>query len=196
MGVVNRILMIAFLLSSLGVCILPFMFPQVQGATGWNIDLFCKYGGVGRNVACPVPFPLGMNVILWAHITYNDMPVQSILVAFQVDYPNGSQLLVSSQQTNASGYAATNFTITKNLYQIFPSNWNSTATTSPAQKTVSDSMPFEVLPLLPVGGISLSISASLLSPSIMALSVEILAALALIVGSKVRKAQSKDAKIG
>ncbi len=186
MRAVHKALLLALLFSVLGVCIISSLSPSVEGNSGWQIDLLCEYGGGGKNVACPVPFVAGANITLWAYVTYNQAPVLSVLVAFQVDKPNGSQLLVSVRQTNASGYAATNFKITENLYPIFPSNWNCTATTSPAQDSISDSMPFRVLPRL-VGGISMSIPPLAAHTQTRTLFVEILIAPALLIFAKFRK---------
>jgi hypothetical protein len=72
------------------------------------------------------------------------------LVAFQVNYPQGSILLVATGQTNMSGYATTNFTITQSTYPFFPSLWESIATVSPAQQTINDTMPFTMVEKLTV----------------------------------------------
>lgn len=187
MGTIYKALILAFLFFVLGVCILSSFFPSVEGDSGWKIDLFCQNGGVGKDVACPVPFVVGMNIILWAHVTHNQVPVLSVLVAFQVDNPQGSPYLISVQQTNASGYATTNFTISENVYPSLPSNWNSTATTSPGQISVSDSMPFQVNPRLAVGGISLPIPPLASYTYTRAVFIGILIAPVLIIFSKFRK---------
>jgi len=188
-------LTIVFLFFILSVCVLSYLSTSAEGATGWQIDLFCQYGGLGKNVECPALIYVGARIILFASVTYNGLPVQSILVAFQVDKPNGSQLLIAVQQTNASGIATTSFTITANSYPIFPSTWNSTATTSPAQKTVSDSMLFQILPLRPVGGLSLTTPNSTVNLDTRAMIAEVLIASGLIVSAKFRKDQNRHINI-
>jgi len=120
---------------------------------GWKVDLTSQKGGVGLGVAS-TPFYLGERIILFAYVTYNEVPVQSVLVAFQVNNPQDSLLILSTAQTNSSGYAQTDFTITQNVYPHYPSLWNAFASTSPAQETVKDTMSFHMLS--PVGGFSFS----------------------------------------
>jgi hypothetical protein len=121
--------------------------------TGWSIDLFCQHGGIGENVSSSSPFVVGERISLFAYVTYNQQPVRSVLVAFQVNNPQGSPVLITTAQTNASGYAAANFTITEDVYPFFPSLWESIATASPAQHTVKDTMAFII-----VTGLAVTIS--------------------------------------
>jgi hypothetical protein len=125
-----RVLALAFLFLILAVCILSSLSYSAEGDSGWQIDLFCQSGGGGKDVPCPVPLYVGMQIILYAHVTYNQAPACSVLVAFQVDNPQGDKFLIAVSLTNAFGYATTNFTISKYSYPIFPSWWNSTATTT------------------------------------------------------------------
>jgi hypothetical protein len=145
-----KILLIASLCLALGLHISLFLPLTIAGNSGWSIDLFCQHGGVGNNVTSSSPFIVGDLTILFAYVTYNQVPVQSILVAFQLNNPQDSLVLVTTAQTNASGIAATNFTITENVYPVFPSVWKAIATASPAQQTVSDTMLFSVIERLTV----------------------------------------------
>lgn len=132
--------------------------------TGWEIDLFNQWGGRGKNVY-GAPVSLGERIILFAYVTYNKVPVQSVLTSFQVLDPRNYTIIVSTTQTNSSGYAKINFTITANVYPHYPSLWRSIASASPTQETVVDTMSFYIL--LSVGGISVSIQKTILNnPSI------------------------------
>lgn len=145
-----KALLVASLCLALGLHISLFFPFTIASNSGWSIDLFCQHGGVGNNVTSSSPFIVGDLISLFAYVTYNQVPVQSVLVAFQVNNPQGSLVLVTTAQTNASGIAATNFTITENVYPVFPSLWEAIATASPAQQTVSDTMPFSVIERLTV----------------------------------------------
>jgi len=189
MKVADKALALTFLFFVLEGCMLLSLSPIAEGSSGFQIDLFCQYGGRGHDVPCPIPIVVGSRIILYAYVTYDQEPVQSVLVSFQVDNPQKVALLIAVSVTNASGYATTNFTISEHSYNAFPSLWNSTATTSPAQETVSDSMPFEVvLSYKPVGGISLSIPLEGANIGVVIVCVEIIVvALVLAVPARFRK---------
>jgi hypothetical protein len=142
--------MLATLFLALGAHIILSVPFAVASNSGWSIDLFCQHGGVGKNVAAYPPFVVGERIDLFALVTYNQAPVRSVLVAFQVSSPQGSPVLVTTGQTNASGIATTNFTITESTYPLFPSSWESIATASPAQTTINDTMPFTMIEELTV----------------------------------------------
>ena len=154
----------------------------VKADPGWNIDLFCPRDGKGPHVTCHYPYAVGERIILYALVTYNEDPVQSVIVAFEVDDPLGSPRIVTVAQTNSTGIATVNFTITENVYPSYPSLWNSIATTSPTQTTVNDTMPFRIVYSL--GGISTPI---LTPPYTRALVIETLIILALIPAAKILK---------
>lgn len=198
METVCKSLILASLFLVLGFHILLF-FPLAKGSdSGWEIDLFCQYGGVGKNEPSSPLFYVGDRIELSARVTYNQEPVQCVLVAIQVNNPQGFPLIVTTAQTNALGYATTNFTITENVYPVFPSLWESIATTSPTQPTVNDTMqililprpvPFHPPPPIPsVGGISSLVPGSAVHTYTRAVFVEILiASVAMIVFAKFRK---------
>jgi parallel beta-helix repeat protein len=123
-------------------------FPNICSVHGADvvceIDLFSQRGGIGKN-ASSLPFETGERIILFAYVTYNQAPVQHVLVAFQVNNPEDSPILVSTAATNASGYATINFTIVREMYPSYPSLWKAYATSSPSQETVQDIMPFYIL---------------------------------------------------
>jgi hypothetical protein len=124
---------------------------------GWAIDLFNQRGGQGRNVEGG-PVNPGEKAILFAFVTYNEEPVQSVLVAFEVKNPDNSTVIFGTAQTNSTGYASLNFSITSS---VFPHNglWTAIATASPTQTTVVDVMPFYIYVL---GGISTPIRSTAL----------------------------------
>jgi hypothetical protein len=184
-----KVLMIVALIFVMGISILLFFFIPVEGDSGWKIDLFCQHGGLGENVTSS-PFIVGSRIILFAYVTYNQKPMQSVLVAFQVDNPQGSPLLTTTERTNASGIATTNFTITRNNYPSFPSLWEAIATASPAQTTIIDTMPFLIFSPI-VGGISSSIPASFAFTLATATLIEILIASALLVFARFRRHYSR-----
>jgi len=184
-----KALMVVALFFVLGICIVSLFSISAEGDSGLEIDLFCQHGGLGRGVASS-PFIVGSRIILFAYVTYNQEPVPSVLVAFQVNNPQGSLLLIAVEPTNASGYATTNFTITENSYSSFPSLWEAIATASPAQNTVNDTMPFLILSPLTVGGISSSTQALATRSFAKDLFAELLAASVLTVFAKFRKRES------
>lgn len=191
-GTIHRTVALASAFFILGICVLSFFSIRVcasptKSNSGFQIDLFCQNGGKGINASCLEPFYVGDRIMLFANVTYNQEPVQSILVAFQVNNPSGAVLLTAIEVTNASGIASTEFTITKDVYIIFPSVWASFSTTSPAQKTVIDFMSFEVLPVPTVGGISESAANSAGYMLTRVAIVEILIASLLIVFARFRK---------
>jgi len=179
MKTISKTLLVALFLV-VGMCTLCFLSITADGTTGWTIDLFSQNGGQGQNVTSS-PFNVGSEIILFAYVTYNGKPAQSVLVAFEVENPLGNPLLTTVQPTNSSGYATTNFIISQNNYPVFPSWWEAIATTSPSQNTVKDTMPFQVLAPLTVGGISSPIPTSIALQLVTTVFIEILIASVLIV---------------
>lgn len=186
----HRVLMLVSMIFVLGFCFLSLSALLTKGDPGWEIDLFgYGHGGFGKGIAATPPFIVGERIVLYAFVAYEGMPVQSILVAFQVDNPESSQLIASTQQTNASGYATINFTITENVYPHYPSSWNSVVTTSPSGKTFNDTMPFRVLPRH-VGGVSFHVPVLATQTYARIIMINVLIASVLIVFSKTRRKAS------
>jgi hypothetical protein len=67
-----------------------------------------------------------------------------------VNDPQNRIISLNTAQTNSSGYATINFTITRNVYPIYPSLWTAIVSTSPTQETIIDVMAFYIVS--PVGG--------------------------------------------
>lgn len=129
-------------------------------SSGWVMDLFSQRGGQGQD-APSLPYLLDSNVILYAHITYNQDPVASIFVAFQVDTQSGPPLLLGTAPTNTTGYSSINFTITGDIVSVVPSDLKVFATASPTQQTFNDTMTIPIvayIPPGPVGGVAFPIS--------------------------------------
>jgi len=177
----------AFLILVLGVGMVAFLSPSVRGYSGLKIDLFSQFGSH--------PIPVGTLITLYAHVTYNNVSVQSVLVSFQVINPQGETFFIAVGATNASGYATTSFNMSQHSFTHFPSTWTAIATTSPAQKTVSDTMQFVVYVQYIVGGISLFTPQSIANATAWTLFVDIIFASALIVFTKLRKNQNRQSNI-
>jgi hypothetical protein len=186
---------VAFLILSLSFYVHGSFSIMTESSEGWNIDLFCRHGGVGKN-ATSGDILVGERIKLFAYATYNEMPVQSVLVAFQVNDPSGSSVIVNTGQTNASGYAEIEFRITPDVYPIFPSLWESFATMSPTQQTVMDAMPFSIVySPVRVGGSSVAVSVPLFNAYVKALFIQIMLASTLIAAVKFRKAAKRHSAI-
>ena len=179
----------------LGAGVVSILAPSAKGDSGRQIDLFCQYGGFGKDVPCPNPIVVGTLVTLYAHVTYNNISVQSVLVSFEVDNPQGVKFFVNVEETNASGYASTSFTISVHSYPTFPSEWNATATASPAQATIIDFMPFEVYPVLPVGGVSFPVSGTVANATVCTIFVEVTAAPVLVFFARFRRKQNRHVHV-
>jgi hypothetical protein len=182
MRTIFRVLVFLFPLLTLIFNVLPaFSLFAPAKSVGWEIDLFSLRGGIGKNVS-GASFGPGERITLFAYVTYSQMPVQAVLVAFQVNNPQDVPVILNTAQTNSSGYAEIDFTITQYVYPPSSSMWKAIATTSPTQQTVTDVMLFYIVFLL--GGTSISIQTPTCT---YALIIETFVALALIVNAKIRK---------
>jgi hypothetical protein len=117
-----------------------------------KIDLFTQkepYSGRGINNSSDTFSPrLDSEVIFYALVTYNEEPLESFQVGFQVNSPNslpGFPLLASAI-TNASGIAMISFRLRQFGYQeqnLF-GTWHGVATVEIAGAVVSDTLTFRV----------------------------------------------------
>ena len=83
-----------------------------SNSTDGQIDLFTQkepYSGKGPNMPSDAFGPQEI-VILYAQITFNELPLQNFLVAFYVQPPSNTSFCRSAM-TNSSGIATINFTI-------------------------------------------------------------------------------------
>jgi hypothetical protein len=121
----------------------------ISESSGGKIDLFTQkepYGGKGPNNPSDAFGPQEL-VILYAFVTYNDMPIQNLLVAFYVQTPSGTSFSLS-EKTNSSGIATINFTIPWPCENISESEvfgeWYALANTVIGDKRFQDSLTFKV----------------------------------------------------
>jgi hypothetical protein len=81
-------------------------------SAGGKIDLFTQkepYSGKGPNMPGDAFGPQEI-VILYALVTFNEMPVQNLMVAFNIQTPSNASFSLSAN-TNSSGIATVNFRI-------------------------------------------------------------------------------------
>ncbi|MGB9756486.1 MAG: CARDB domain-containing protein [Candidatus Bathyarchaeales archaeon] len=127
---------------------LPNMKTAISESPSGKIDLFTQkepYSGKGPNNPSDSFSPQEI-VILYAFVTYNEMPVQNLLVAFYVQTPNGTSFSFS-EKTNSSGIATINFTIpwpcTNGENEVF-GEWHVLADTVIGDELFQDSLTFKV----------------------------------------------------
>jgi hypothetical protein len=115
----------------------------LEASDGRKIDAFTQKGGKGPSATCP-PFILGEEVILYANVTYNEWPIQSKDVTFQVVEPNGDCFFISGR-TNASGIAKASFLLPKpEQSQGLIGTWAVTGSVEIREVVVSDTVEFYV----------------------------------------------------
>lgn len=114
---------------------------------GGKIDLYTQnepYSGKGPNMPSDV-FGPGKLVILYALVTYNEAPVQNLIVNFYVQSPNGS-IFYLTEKTDDTGIAEVNFTIpyqSVNVTDIF-GVWFVEATVAIDGNDYQDTLSFKV----------------------------------------------------
>ena len=116
---------------------------------GGKIDLYTQnepYSGKGPNMPSDAFSPQDV-VVLCAAVTYNEMPVQNSLVAFNVILPSNTSFSISSR-TNLDGVATINFTILTppiaiNESEVF-GKWFALADVLIGDKVFQDTLTFNV----------------------------------------------------
>ncbi len=118
------------------------------------LDLYTQKAGVGPNEEGG-EFMTGQIVHLVSRVTYNSDPVQQKLVAFQVRNPIDETVLIETAITDENGLAIISFRIPV----ILSSNgtWTAISIVEIAEKTVWDTISFQVYFRIPVGGYSFPI---------------------------------------
>ena len=118
-------------------------------ASSVQVDVFTQkqpYSGRGHNMPSDAFGPQEV-VILYAEVLKDNNPLDSILVAFNVETPNGANFSVSSP-TNMSGIATVNFTIATPPINISETDvfgyWTVIATVLYAGQVFSDTLTFRV----------------------------------------------------
>ena len=107
--------------------------------------MYTDKGGLGINEPGGFFFP-DANVVLYANVTYNSEAVVDVLVSFEVKNPLNISIVYSTARTDMSGIAKINFTISS----LWPpeetfGTYTTVATTSVAQRLVSDKLTFQVV---------------------------------------------------
>jgi hypothetical protein len=120
-----------------------------SGGTGGKLDLFTQkdpYSGKGPNMPSDAFGPHEV-AILYALVTYNDMPVSDLLVAFYFTLPNNDSFGLTSL-TNSSGIAKVSFTILTAPINVSEDEvfgmWHALANTFFEEQVFQDTLTFEV----------------------------------------------------
>jgi hypothetical protein len=100
-------------------------------------------------------YQLGETVILYANVTFNGAPVANKLVAFQVFNPANVSTVIAVAFTGPDGIAAANFSIPPVRSSI--GTWIDFSTVELDQVTYSDTITFQVRPIITVGGYSFAL---------------------------------------
>jgi hypothetical protein len=90
----------------------PTLNAAFSSSGGGKIDLYTEkqpYSGAGSNMPSDAFGPEEI-VVLFALVTYNDVPVQNMLVAFDVRTPSGASFELAAR-TDSDGISTVNFTV-------------------------------------------------------------------------------------
>jgi len=139
--------MLAILLILLGLlpASMKIAFPE---SVGGKIDLYTQkepYSGIGPNMPSDA-FGPGEEVQICALVTYNDEPLQNLLVAFEIYGPANLVKNITSYRvafTNERGIAAISFRIS-HLNETILGKWTAIGNVEIAERTYQDSISFEV----------------------------------------------------
>jgi hypothetical protein len=142
--------------SALALAMLAFIFDLVvlntcvaSPASSVQVDVFTQkhpYSGRGHNMPSDAFGPQDI-VILYAEVLKDGNPLDNVLVAFNVQTPNGANFSISST-TNMSGIATVNFTIATPPINISETDvfgyWTVLGTVLYAGQVFSDTLTFRV----------------------------------------------------
>jgi hypothetical protein len=141
------------LMLTLGAILLSLTLTNIKivgsNSTGGAIDLYTQkepYNGKGLSMPSDA-FGPQETVVLYALVTYNELPLQDLLVAFYVQVPSNTSFCRSAM-TNSSGIATINFTIPTpsanvNESEVF-GEWHTLANVIIDSKYFQDSLAFRV----------------------------------------------------
>jgi hypothetical protein len=103
--------------------------------SGRVIDLYTQkdpFSGKGLNQSSDV-FTPQEEVILYAKVTYNDMPIENKLVSFQVINPLGESVMFKTDSTSEDGIATASFRLPDGGNETFFGVWSVFATVDIAE---------------------------------------------------------------
>jgi hypothetical protein len=155
--------------------------PPVEGRV---LDVYTQRGGQGMDVPGGI-FGLGEEVQLISRVTYNGDPVQNKLVAYEVLDPLNHTVMVRTAVTNTIGMAWVTFRIPSLPESI--GNWTVISIVDIVEKSVWDTLTFEVKISVPVGGYSVAYGRGTdAAPEVPYMAVAV-AAVLILIGMKTRK---------
>jgi hypothetical protein len=128
--------------------------PPVDGRL---LDVYTQNGGVGEGQP-DGNFTLGEVVYLTTSVSYNGMPVQSKLIAFQVKNPLNQTIVIRTAISDTNGMATVSFKIPNDVSSI--GTWSGISVVDIAQEVVWDTITFQVNAITPVGGFSIALNQS------------------------------------
>jgi len=122
---------------------IAIFMPFANATSGRCIDIFTRRGGKGPGEPGGAfrPFEL---VQVYANVTYNEWPVQNVLVAFEVHDANGDMYLLLTNATDENGIAYIRFRIPDESVSGSVGTWYVLSTVDIAGEVVSDDLTFEV----------------------------------------------------
>jgi hypothetical protein len=138
---------------TIAVILLGFALTNTNIASsssiGGKLDMYTQkepYSGKGPNSPSDAFSPHEV-VVLYALVTYNDIPVSDLLVAFYFALPNNNSFSLTSP-TNSSGIAKVNFTILMPPINVTEDDvfgqWTALANTFFEEQVFQDTLAFEV----------------------------------------------------
>lgn len=128
-------------------CLLVNVKAVYSNSTRGELDLYTQkepFSGKGLNASSDV-FGPQESVILYASVTYGQIPQQNRLVTFYVERPDGASFSLTAE-TNTTGIATVNFSIPENCVNetgVF-GEWFTTANVMIGTKSFQDTLTFEV----------------------------------------------------
>jgi hypothetical protein len=129
---------------------------QPDPPTGRLLDVYTQRGGEGLNQSGG-GFLAGELVYLTSKVTYDNDPVQSKLVAFEVKNSRNETVLIRTALTDQNGLAITSFRIPQLLES--KGTWYVFAVAEIREEIAYDTLSFQVYFPLAVGGYTVSIEA-------------------------------------
>ena len=140
--------MLTIIITLLGFTVENINSAYTQSASG-NIDLFTQkesYNGKGPNAPSDM-FGLDEKVRIYANVTYNEWPVQNLLVAFEIMGPRNPVENITFYRiaiTNSTGIATIEFRTPSIVNESVFGEWNVIGVVSIAERIYQDTVKFKV----------------------------------------------------